>query len=188
MFLTINLKLTLIKQILTISSLVKLNGILICLSVFSGCTSPEELSVEPEDHPVISERVSESIDQYEDENEPDSVKSIEQIQSENKLRETYRSHANELTNFYIYAQHLFYNSDFEEALFWIEQAEKVQINADVLALKGNIYLGLGNFDEFENYWRRALEIDENVPVPPIPTIVRELKNRGLLDEDQKKNF
>jgi hypothetical protein len=56
----------------------------------------------------------------------------------------------------------------------------VKESADVLALKGSIYLGLGSIENFVEFWRQALEMDENLPIPPSPAIVEELKRQGLI--------
>lgn len=153
---------------------------------FYACGSSGELQTAPEDLPIMDEQLLESTES--DESESEMEKSEQEIRAENELRDSYQIKVNRLTNFYARAQQLFYNGQHEDALFLIRQAEEVQINADVLALKGNIHYGLGNFDVFESSWRQALEMDENVPLPLIPTIIRALQNRGLLDENLKKNF
>lgn len=100
----------------------------------------------------------------------------------------YQAQANTLTNYYILAQQHFYTGDFENALFLINRAALIKENADVLALRGSIYLGLGYINEFVTHWRRALEMDENVPIPSSAYIIQQLQNNGLIDENLKKSF
>jgi tetratricopeptide (TPR) repeat protein len=90
--------------------------------------------------------------------------------------------ANRITTFYLLAQQKFYSGEHSEALFLINQAARVKETADILALKGSIYYGLGSIENFLGFWRRALEMDENVPIPPSPVIISELKKYGLIDE------
>ena len=94
-----------------------------------------------------------------------------------------QSKANRITTFYILAQQKFYNQEYQEALFLINQAARVKETADVLALKGSIYLGLGSTENFLTFWRRALELDKDLPLPPSPAIVQELKRYGLIDKN-----
>tara|TARA_R110002126_G_scaffold42758_2_gene123049 strand:+ start:11684 stop:12169 length:486 start_codon:yes stop_codon:yes gene_type:complete len=96
--------------------------------------------------------------------------------------------ANRLTTFYILAQQKFYNAEYEEALFLINRALNVKETADVLALKGSIYYGLGSTENFITYWKRALKLDKDLPMPPSPTIVQELKKYGLINENPDRNF
>ncbi len=100
----------------------------------------------------------------------------------------YQAQANTLTNYYILAQQHFYSGDFENALFLINRAALIKENADVLALRGSIYLGLGYINEFVNQWRRALEMDPEVPIPSSTYIIQQLQNNGLIDENLKKAF
>ncbi len=100
----------------------------------------------------------------------------------------YQAQANTLTNYYILAQQHFYSGDFENALFLINRAALIKENADVLALRGSIYLGLGYINEFVNQWRRALEMDPEVPLPSSAYIIQQLQNNGLIDENLKKAF
>ncbi len=100
----------------------------------------------------------------------------------------YQAQANTLTNYYILAQQHFYTGDFENALFLINRAALIKENADVLALRGSIYLGLGYINEFVSHWRRALEMDPSVPIPSSTYIIQQLQNNGLIDENLKKSF
>lgn len=100
----------------------------------------------------------------------------------------YQSQANTLTNYYILAQQHFYSGDFQNALFLVNRAALIKENADVLALRGSIYLGLGYINEFVNQWRRALEMDPDVPIPSSTYIIQQLQNNGLIDQNLKKAF
>jgi len=100
----------------------------------------------------------------------------------------YQAQANTLTNYYILAQQHFFSGDFQNALFLINRAALIKENADVLALRGSIYLGLGYINEFVNQWRRALEMDPTVPIPSSTYIIQQLQNNGLIDENLKKAF
>ncbi len=100
----------------------------------------------------------------------------------------YQAQANTLTNYYILAQQHFFSGDFENALFLVNRAALIKENADVLALRGSIYLGLGYINEFVNQWRRALEMDPEVPIPSSTYIIQQLQNNGLIDENLKKAF
>lgn len=100
----------------------------------------------------------------------------------------YQAQTNTLTNYYILAQQHFYTGDFENALFLINRAALIKENADVLALRGSIYLGLGYINEFVSHWRRALEMDPSVPIPSSTYIIQQLQNNGLIDENLKKSF
>lgn len=105
-----------------------------------------------------------------------------------ELYNQYQTDANRLSSFYILAQQRFFAGEHEEALFLINEAARIKTTADILALKGSIYLGLGSVDEFGKHWREALTLDENVPIPPSPAVVRELKRQGLINENLERNF
>lgn len=119
-----------------------------------------------------------------DKNRLDSLKQVykDQLYDENKNK------ANRITTFYILAQQKFYNGEYDEALFLINRAIQVRETADVLALKGSIYFGLGATENFITFWGKALAIDKDVPIPPIPAIVAELKKHGLINEIPNRNF
>ena len=105
-----------------------------------------------------------------------------------EIHSKYQSQANTLTNYYILAQQHFYSGDYENALYLINRAALIKENADVLALRGNIYLALGYVNEFVNHWRRALEMDSSVPIPQSAYIIQQLQYNGLIDENLKKSF
>jgi len=96
--------------------------------------------------------------------------------------------ANRITTFYILAQQKFYGAEYEEALFLINQASNIKETPDVLALKGSIYFGLGSTENFITFWKRALDMDKNLPIPPSSIIVEELKKHGLINEIPDRNF
>tara|TARA_R110000868_G_scaffold304437_10_gene565146 strand:- start:19152 stop:19466 length:315 start_codon:yes stop_codon:yes gene_type:complete len=104
------------------------------------------------------------------------------------LNDSYRTDANGIISYYILAQQRFYNGDYQNALKYINTAANIRENADILALKGSIYLGLGSTENFVANWRQALEIDADVPIPPIPYIVQQLQQNGLIDSNLKKSF
>ncbi|MFV1884483.1 MAG: hypothetical protein ACMZ7B_08350 [Balneola sp.] len=105
-----------------------------------------------------------------------------------ELSDQYQADANGLINFYILAQQRFFTGDYQNALILINRAASIKENADVLALKGSIYLGLGQTENFVANWRQALELDADVPIPPLPYIVQQLQLNGLLDENLQKAF
>lgn len=100
----------------------------------------------------------------------------------------YQSQANTLTNYYILAQQNFYTGNYENALYLINRAALIKENADILSLRGNIYLALGYVNEFVSHWRRALEMDPAVPIPQSAYIIQQLQYNGLIDENLKKSF
>lgn len=100
----------------------------------------------------------------------------------------YQAQANGISSYYILAQQQFYNGNYEEALYFINQAAKIRENADVLALKGSIYLGLGLKEDFVESWKKALEMDKDIPLPSSPFVVKELQQQGLINENFKRNF
>ncbi|MEQ9308775.1 MAG: hypothetical protein RLN90_04920 [Balneolaceae bacterium] len=105
-----------------------------------------------------------------------------------ELSEIYQTEANSILTYYIYAQQRFYSGDYQNALTYINMASNIKENADVLALKGSIYLGLGLTDNFVANWRQALELDPEVPIPPSPYIIQQLQQNGLIDQNMKKSF
>lgn len=105
-----------------------------------------------------------------------------------ELSDQYQADANGLINFYILAQQRFFTGDYRNALILINRAASIKENADVLALKGSIYLGLGQTENFVANWRQALELDADVPIPPLPYVVQQLQLNGLLDQNLQKAF
>lgn len=105
-----------------------------------------------------------------------------------ELNEVYQTDANGIITYYILAQQRLYSGDYQNALVYINRAASIKENADILALKGSIYLGLGLIDNFVANWRQALELDSDVPIPPSPYIVQQLQQNGLIDENLRKSF
>ena len=107
----------------------------------------------------------------------DSLKKVykDRIYRENQVK------ANRITTFYIQAQQKSFNGEYEEALFLINQALRIKETPDALALKGSIYFGLGSTENFVIFWIRALELDPDIPLPPSPVIVQELRRQGLIE-------
>ncbi len=150
----------------------------------SGCKNSQKLQNDP--RPETPEEVTVTETQV-DSAEIKREAVLTELYKE-ELREVYKTQANSITSYYILAQQHFYNGDFEEALQIINLADNVRENADVLALKGSIFLGLGSTEKFTEYWERALEIDNNIPVPSAPFVVEALKKQGLIDENRERNF
>ncbi|GAB5408490.1 MAG: hypothetical protein BalsKO_08550 [Balneolaceae bacterium] len=105
-----------------------------------------------------------------------------------ELNEIYQTDANGIITYYILAQQRLYSGDYQNALIFINRAAEIKENADILAMKGSIYLGLGLTENFVANWRQALELDPEVPIPPSPYIVQQLQLNGLIDENLKKSF
>tara|TARA_B100000965_G_scaffold406031_1_gene442743 strand:- start:256294 stop:256785 length:492 start_codon:yes stop_codon:yes gene_type:complete len=118
----------------------------------------------------------------------DSLRNEIKKQYKIDLYNEYQARANGLTTFYILAQQRYYNGDYEQALYYINKAYGFKENADILALRGSIFLGLGSVDNFVRDWRKALELDENLPLSYSNYVLRELQNQGLLDDKFRKNF
>jgi len=106
---------------------------------------------------------------------------IDLDQAESELKSQFQQQANNITHLYVSAQQYFYNDEVEQALVFIKQANSIRDNSDVKAFKGSIYLSLDNYEKFEENWRKAFELDKDVPIPPIQAVQQELKNLGLID-------
>ncbi len=126
--------------------------------------------------------------------EADTLTAEEQLELDLKelykeeLFEKHNSEANQLVNYYILAQQKLFTGEYPEARVLIEKALEIKENADILALRGSIYLGLGQPDEFVANWRRALELDPEVPILPSPYVIQQLQLYGLIDENLRKSF
>ncbi|MEO1022477.1 MAG: hypothetical protein AAFW89_08020 [Bacteroidota bacterium] len=126
----------------------------------------------------------------------DSAKTKELIQKQNELQkdlesayreelmDKYQMQANAISTFYINAQQHFFNGNYERAMYYIREALKIRENADIYALKGNIHLAQGSTTEFLSSWKRALELDETIPIPGSEVIIKELQRSGLIDDNQ----
>jgi|18_taG_2_1085343.scaffolds.fasta_scaffold00217_14 tetratricopeptide (TPR) repeat protein len=156
------------------------------ISFLFSCGSSKDMSVS---EPVTSGQNEEASTQTESSNkssndEVDLEKgrrdSLMQVYKE-ELHKDYQTKANRITTLYILSQQKFYSGEYQDAMFLINRALQVKETADLLALKGSIYLGLGSIENFVAFWRRALEMDEDLPIPPSPAIVDELKRQGLIE-------
>ncbi|MBR9916822.1 hypothetical protein GYB29_03830 [bacterium] len=156
------------------------------ISFLFSCGSSKGMSVS---EPVTSGQNEEASTQTESSNkssndEVDLEKarrdSLMQVYKE-ELHKDYQTKANRITTLYILSQQKFYSGEYQDAMFLINRALQVKETADLLALKGSIYLGLGSIENFVAFWRRALEMDEDLPIPPSPAIVDELKRQGLIE-------
>lgn len=119
--------------------------------------------------------------------EEERVKALKEKYRE-QLRDDYQAQANEITTFYLLAQRRFYNGDYRNALSIVNKALKIRENADLYALKGSIYLGLNNIEQFKKNWRTALKMDKQVPLPLTDFVIEQLKEHGLLNENLERNF
>ena len=156
------------------------------ISFLFSCGSSKDMSVS---EPVTSGQNEEASTQTESSNKSsnDDVDlekarrdSLMQVYKE-ELHKDYQTKANRITTLYILSQQKFYSGEYQDAMFLINRALQVKETADLLALKGSIYLGLGSIENFVAFWRRALEMDEDLPIPPSPAIVDELKRQGLIE-------
>ncbi len=122
--------------------------------------------------------------------EPENTAIRDSLNNElkNEIFERYQVQANRLTTFYILAQQNFYNGQYQAALVMINRAASIKETADVLALKGSIYYGLGSLEDFITHWTQALDKDRNVPIPPSPPIIAELKKQGLINDNLERNY
>lgn len=156
-----------------------------------GCRSTDSLT---EETPEILPEVAVNDTGIDSTTAQDSLKNLEQLRLDlvenhkNQLTEEYGAKANGISTFYITAQQFFYNGNYEYALYYIDKALNIRENADILALKGSIYLGLGSNEGFIRNWRKALELDRNVPIPNSDLIIAELQRQGLINENLERNF
>lgn len=156
------------------------------ISFLFSCRSTKSTSV---NGPIESDQNESPLTQTEssDTNDPEEIDlekarrdSLMRVYKE-ELHKDYQTKANRITTLYILSQQKFYSGEYQDALFLINRALQVKETADLLALKGSIYLGLGSTENFVAFWRRALEMDENLPIPPSPAIIDELKRQGLIE-------
>lgn len=161
----------------------------------TACKSSKSVSAE-EDPPQVEQNNpndaqinSETTNISDLQIDPEKIRldSLKQVYKD-QLYEDNKNKANRITTFYILAQQKFYSGEYEEALFLINRAIAVKETADILALKGSIYLGLGSTENFITFWNKALNMDKDLPIPPIPAIVAELKKHGLINETPNRNF
>lgn len=150
-----------------------------------SCGSSKEIPVNETVETAQNQESAALVDSS-DTSQPDS--SLEKIRRDSltqiykeELYKDYQTKANRITTLYILSQQKFYNGEYQDALFLINRALEVKETAELLALKGSIYLGLGSVENFVTFWRLALEMDENLPIPPSPAIVQELRRQGLIE-------
>jgi tetratricopeptide (TPR) repeat protein len=155
-----------------------------------SCRSTSEVATEPADEPATTQESTEST--TETLSPQDSLEAArEELLLEmykDELHSDFQAKANRITNFYILAQQQFYLAEYETALDYINRAIAIQEHPYVLAMRGSINLGLGRRQSFVDDWRRALEMDENVPIPQSDYIISALQSYGLIDENLRKNF
>ncbi|MDZ4204370.1 MAG: hypothetical protein U1C46_06090, partial [Bacteroidales bacterium] len=70
--------------------------------------------------------------------------------------------------------------DYEKAIQQIDLALEIIENADLLALKGSIYLAKGSIPEAKTFWEKALKLDKEVPLSHLPGLKKWLVEVGLL--------
>ncbi len=166
-------------------------SLLIFLSL--GCTSSKELSATVNPPQKELTETADTLSAAE-EKARQQKKAEEKLKAE--LEEKYKqllynrhqSRANGLTTYYILAQQQFYARQYNNAMYLIEKAASFKETPDVMALRGNIYLALGQKDKFAQEWRKALELDPDIPIPSLPFITNELKNQGLINDSYNRNF
>lgn len=158
-----------------------------------GCSSSKDLktTVNPSQNELTETDDSLSVAEE---------KELQQKEDEEKLKaeleEKYRqllynqhqTRANGLTTYYILAQQQFYARQYDNALYLIDKAASFKETPDVMALRGNIYLALGQKNKFTQEWKKALELDPDIPIPSIPFVTNELKNQGLINDNSNRNF
>ena len=177
---------------------------LIIIQALISCSSSSKISKSEQQLPeeTVDDVQDETVPQIQEENtteaqpdpaaeakkkEDDLKNSIIEYQRD-QMYATFQNEANTLSNYYIAAQQGLYSGDFENALIQINRAAEIRESADILALRGSIYLGLQNTTEFVNQWRKALEMDPEVPIPPVAYIIQQLQLYRLIDQNLKKAF
>jgi len=159
------------------------------LLAFNACGSSKNMSEDTlEDEPEEQAVQEESSEVSNTNSEEEKRKAeLEELYKE-ELKKTYQAKANGVTTYYILAQQQFHQAQYQNALYLINKALAIKETADVYALKGNIFLALGSKEKFIENWKKALEMDENIPIPILPFITSELQNQGLVDANFKRNF
>ncbi len=150
-----------------------------------GCGSSKNIESLAESMPIVEDSTS-TIKVISPDKDPARIKLTEDYKKE--LDKQYLGKANGITTYYILAQQQFYNAEYEDALYLINKAIAIKETPDVIALKGSIYLGLGSIDLFTQNWKRALEMDKNIPIPNSSVIIKELQNQGLINDKLERNF
>lgn len=158
----------------------------ILVILFSACRSSDVMTIDQSPEPNTADSL-----QAEAKDRPtreDTLRTRIKESLKDDLYDLYRSDANRLTNFHVLAQQYFYQANYEEALIMANRALSIRENANTLALRGSIFLGLGDTRRFEDDWRRALELDENVPIPRSEYIITALQNYGIIDSNLNRGF
>ncbi len=171
---------------LHILSLFFILGILVFFE--TGCRSSEKASGNLNSATENSDSSPESFSEAPETRSDDEIRDSLSSFLKDELKDYYHAQANRLTSFYILAQQRFYSAEYDQALLLINRAANIKETADVLALKGSIYYGLGSIENFVSNWKQALDLDKNVPIPPSPPIVEELKRQGLLNDNLERNY
>lgn len=151
----------------------------------AGCGTPG--NIVPADE-VVTEEQTDSVATESNQPSEEDIASQErreemEEQYRRELRERYQGQANGVTTYYVSAQRLFYMGRYQSALYHINKAAEIKETADILALRGSIFLGLGDMDRFAEQWRMALEMDEEVPIPNVPYLISQLKAEGLISQN-----
>lgn len=176
---------------IVLRSFLYVTGLLFVIIATLQCKSTDDLTVETTNSQQDTTSIT-SVDGESQLSPEDSARlardeKLTEIYEE-ELRNTYKAKANRLANFYILAQQRFYVADYNNALTYINRALDIQENAYCLALRGSIHLGLGMRESFIADWRKALQMDENVPIPQSDYIIGALQSYGLIDDNLNKNF
>lgn len=141
------------------------------------------MDIEPADSTESAAQIDSSVTDTTEITEEEKRRAELEEMYKDELQQRFEGRANGVTTFYVNAQRFFYQGRHQAALYHINKAAEIQETSDILALQGSIYLALGNKEKFAEYWRRALEMDENVPIPEAPFVLRELKALGLINEN-----
>lgn len=152
--------------------------------LFYGCSGSQKLSL---DNGELVEIIEVEQNQSEIEaaatnegSEPTPI--IAKRDPESAEYQEYKDLSNTVTNYYVLAQQYYYAAKFKTALYFIQKAAEFRFDetADILALTGSIYLELDEYELFLYNWKKALEIDPEVPITLSPRVKRLLTEEGLI--------
>lgn len=178
------MKFRIFRKLLDISPLLKLSFICVMTACFAGCNSSEPLQQEQQqtvDQPPAPTPDTAPPKQTEAKQDDQIITLKKKYRQQ--LIDEYNTEANKIITFYLQAQRRFYEQEYEDALDFINKALNIREIADAYALKGSIYLGLGDTENFRKNWQQALQMDQNIPLPRSDYIIEELQNNGLLNEN-----
>ena len=96
------------------------------------------------------------------------------------LTAEYSKKANLVINHYVRAQQSFYHEKHLLALQEINSALDLIENADLLALKGAIYYGMGQYEEAASTFTRAFSLDKSLPLPRVAGLYGWLTDNNLM--------